>query len=94
MILYVLFLIVLAVIIPVDVLKWIIILIKYMYRELVPIVNEHNAGHVIGFIIGNMILMLGLLYMYAFVYFIYKKYLANLFEDFMSLLDVSIRYMS
>jgi hypothetical protein len=65
-----------------------------MYRELVPIVNEHNAGHVIGLIIGNIILMLGLLYMYAFVYFIYKKYLANLFEDFMSLLDVCIRYMS
>lgn len=23
------------------------------YRELVPEVKEHNAGHVIGFIIGN-----------------------------------------
>jgi len=31
----------------------------------------------------------GLLYMFAFVYYIYKKYLSNLFEDFMSLLDVS-----
>lgn len=26
--------------------------------------------------------------MFAFVFFIYKKYLSNLFEDFMSLLDV------
>ncbi|CAD8175739.1 unnamed protein product [Paramecium octaurelia] len=50
------------------------------YRELVPTVEDHNAGHVIGFIIG-------LLYMFAFVYYIYKKYLSNLFEDFMSLLD-------
>jgi len=24
------------------------------YRELVPTVEEHNAGHVIGFIIGNL----------------------------------------
>lgn len=25
------------------------------YRELAPIVEDHNAGHVIGFIIGNII---------------------------------------
>lgn len=25
------------------------------YRELVPIVEEHNAGHVIGFIIGKLL---------------------------------------
>lgn len=69
--------------------------INYMtFRELIPTVEEHNAGHVIGFIIGYIIFIVGLLYMFAFVYFIYKKYLSNLFEDFMSLLDVCILIMS
>ena len=43
--------------------------------------GEYNAGHVVAYIIG-------LTYMLAFVYYIYRKYLNILFEDLLGILEV------
>ena len=43
--------------------------------------GDYNAGHVVAYIIG-------LVYMLAFVYYIYRKYLNILFEDLLGILEV------
>ena len=43
--------------------------------------GNYNAGHVVGYVIG-------LIYMLAFVYYIYRKYLNILFEDLLGILEV------
>lgn len=60
-------------------------------RVLIPEEKEHSAGEVIGYIIG-------VLYFFGIIYYIYRMHLLTLFQVFMNFMDViyynlKFRYM-
>ena len=50
-------------------------------RVLIPEEKEHSAGEVIGYIIG-------VLYFFGIIYYLYRIHLLSLFQMFMNYLDV------
>lgn len=52
-------------------------------RVLIPEEKEHSAGEVIGYVIG-------VLYFFGIIYYLYRLHLLTLFQMFMNYLDVKI----